>query len=67
LSVTTWDHIGDDRAAETLSGAVRLRWCRARRTCGRRRELRLNNHALESLDAAFDAIVTAIWLAPRER
>ena len=32
-----------------------------------RRELRLNNHALESLEAAFDAIVTAIWLVPRDR
>ena len=30
-----------------------------------RRELRLNDRALESLEAAFDAIVTAIWLAPR--
>ncbi len=30
-----------------------------------RRELRLSDRALESLEAAFDAIVTAIWLAPR--
>ena len=28
------------------------------------RELRLSNRALESLENAFDAIVTAIWLAP---
>lgn len=28
------------------------------------RELRLNDRALESLEAAFDAIVTAIWLSP---
>ncbi|MBA3502892.1 MAG: hypothetical protein M4D80_04785 [Myxococcota bacterium] len=28
------------------------------------RELRLSNQALENLENAFDAIVTAIWLAP---
>lgn len=31
-----------------------------------RRELRLSERALESLEAAFDAIVLAIWLAPSE-
>ena len=30
------------------------------------RELRLSNRALESLESAFDAIVTAIWLTPPE-
>ena len=30
------------------------------------RELRLSNRALENLESAFDAIVTAIWLAPTE-
>jgi hypothetical protein len=28
------------------------------------RELRLSNRALDNLESAFDAIVTAIWLAP---
>lgn len=30
------------------------------------RELRLTNRALDNLESAFDAIVTAIWLAPTE-
>ena len=30
------------------------------------RELRLSNRALESLESAFDAIVTAIWLSPTD-
>ena len=30
------------------------------------RELRLTNRALDNLESAFDAIVTAIWLAPNE-
>lgn len=29
------------------------------------RELRLNDRALDSLEAAFDAIVAAIWLSPQ--
>jgi hypothetical protein len=28
------------------------------------RELRLTNRALDNLESAFDAIVTAIWLVP---